>query len=136
MNYHWRHANVVGELGGLTVALIKLTIVLFFIGVLTVKALAWGGAATATLWLGAPLVRTFTRTDLLGTMGPKFEGLLLFYPQVVVDLTFASFATHVGGWLGVVLAVLIVACGVVPYGFGLLVGLLAWPELLLLRLVV
>lgn len=121
------------ELGGLVA---EYSILLFVIGLISVKFIFWGGVGTLMFWSVAPLVESFSRGDVIAMMMPHIRGLVWFYPNSVVDAVWAGFSTEVGGVLGVIGAVVIIILGIAPYLVGVYFSVTRWPELLLLRAVV
>lgn len=102
-----------------------------FIGYVTPKVAIWGSLGTGMMWMMAHLIPAFSPDEVLDEIGPHLLDLFFVYPRAV-GLAWDSMAADAGlvGGLAVILWAVVLF---VPYVFGLVMGVLTWPELFVFR---
>ena len=103
-----------------------------FIGYCTPKIAIWGSLGTAMMWAMAHLIPAFSPDEVLATIWPHILDLFMVYPTAV-GLAWDSMSADAGlvGGLAVLLWAVVLFS---PYVFGLVMGVLTWPELFVFRL--
>ena len=110
------------------------TVGCFFIGYVTPKAAIWGSVTTIIAWLCFHLVPGADPSMVLDTLIPRIADLFFVFPRAV---SMASNSRGAEAGLVGVLAVLVwAAILIVPYVTGMILGILTWPELIILRLLI
>ncbi|MFC7232962.1 hypothetical protein ACFQMM_19305 [Saliphagus sp. GCM10025308] len=103
----------------------------FFIGYCTPKFALWGSIGTAMMWMTAFLVPSFSPGEVIDTVGPHILNLFMVYPKAV-GLAWDS-QTADAGLLGGLAVLVWAVILLVPYIYGLILGVTTWPELFVFR---
>jgi hypothetical protein len=105
-----------------------------FVGYFTPKIVIWGSLGTAMMWAMAHLIPAFSPDEVLATIWPHILDLMMVYPTAV-GLAWTS-QTAEAGLLGGLAVLLWAVVLLIPYLFGIFLGLLTWPELFVFRVVI
>ncbi|EMA17034.1 hypothetical protein [Haloarcula amylolytica] len=105
----------------------------FVVGYATPKVAIWGSLGTAMMWMMAHLIPAFSPDEVLATIGPHILDLFFVFPKAI-GLAWNSMSADAGlvGGLAVLLWAVVL---LIPYLFGIILGLLTWPELFVFRVI-
>ncbi|KTG09528.1 hypothetical protein AUR64_17325 [Haloprofundus marisrubri] len=104
----------------------------FFIGYMTPKAAIWGSITTIIAWLCFHLVPGADPAMVLNALIPRIADLFFVFPRAV-GLASDSMGAE-AGLIGVLAVLVWAVILIVPYVVGMILGVLTWPELIFLRL--
>lgn len=124
--------TVIAELVSLLVLLATGVAGVFVVGYFTPKAVIWGSLGTLMMWMTGFLVPEFSPEAVTNEVVPHITNLLTVYPQAI-GLAWDSMAAS-DGLLGGIAVLAWALVLLPPYLFGMMMGVLTWPELLLFRI--
>lgn len=104
----------------------------FVVGYLTPKFAIWGSIGTGMMWVVGFLVPSFSPSEVTTTILPHIFNLFTVYPKAV-GLAWDAMTAD-AGLLGGVAVIVWAFILIVPYVFGLVLGVTTWPELLIFKL--
>lgn len=116
----------------LVIILVTGTIGVFVVGYLTPKVAIWGSLGTAMMWMMAHLIPSFAPSEVIDEIVPHIIDLFLVYPTAIGLAFDARIAAD--GILGGIAVIVIAVLWVFPYLFGVFLGFVTWPELIIYRL--
>lgn len=104
-----------------------------FIGYMSPKFFLYGLVATATLWFCYTLLPGLAGSTVLNMMIPKLLAIWTLYPRLLAEAPAMGAAEH--GLAGTIIYTIVALGLFLPYGVGIIAGVLTWPELIILRMV-
>lgn len=116
----------------LIILLVTGTIGVFVVGYLTPKIAIWGSLGTAMVWMMAHIIPAFEPQEVIDEIVPHIIDLFFVYPTAI-RLAFDD-SVAADGILGGIVVLVIAVLWLFPYLFGVFLGLITWPELIVYRL--
>lgn len=111
------------------------TAFIFVTGYLTPKFIVWGGIATLSLALSYAVIPdpAYSSSMIITDMAGLLVEILWIYPKALWTATLRSGTEY--GILGLIVSIGYGVLMVPVYLFGVFLGLVTWPEILILRMV-
>jgi hypothetical protein len=110
-----------------------LTVMAFIVGYSCPKTIIWGSLATGVLWGVYFLLPELRPQHVLDMMVPRLLSVFNLYPMFFSDMLGSGASAD--GLIGMVIYGGVAIYAVIPFLIGVVAGLLTWPELFLVRVI-